>query len=1668
HKFDFTSILVETKKDFINAIHDFKPEIILSDYNLPQFTGFEALEIAKKLVPDIPFIIVTGSLSEEMAADSIKRGAWDYVIKEKLVRLTPAIENALKLKEEKDKNKQAEEDIRKSEEQLRNIFENSTNMYYSHNTDHVLNYVSPQVTEILGYTPEEAMIKWTELASDNPINEIGFENTVKAIETGKRQPTYELELIRKDGRKIIIEVRESPLLKDGKTVSIVGSLTDITERKQAEEALKASNENFQQVVSNITTVVWKADIGKNGTFENTYISPVVDELLELPAGTIKNDWDKYFGYIKPEYLEQVNKVFKEAIISSGKQINCEYEILKDNGKTAWFHSKGRCFEKNGKSHVFGSTTDITEHKQAEEREREATELLQSIMDSATEEIIVATDLEGIILSWNEGARRLLGFESKEVVGKESIRIFQTEEYLKSEKIDVNVKNMIATGKPLVEELTYVAKDGRIFPAYQIVTPRFDKEGKFVGMLGLAKDITERKRAEEEIQKLSKVVETTPEAVVITDMQGKIEYVNKGLLTLGGFEDDNLIIGKSVFIFTNEEGVKQLQEEIIPTILSEGKWRGEAPVKRKDGSVFPTEMICSLILDEEGNPKYLLSQYHDITERKQAEEALKASEEKFKNFVNHSPDIIYKYSNERGGLFWSNNVKDILGFSPDEIINDPFIWANSIHPDDKENVRKAIEENKKGVDYNIEYRIKTKQGKWIWLHDYFINKSQIGDEIIIEGHATDITERKQSEKDLRESEEKFRAISESAIDSIFIKDVNSKYIHVNPAMEKLFGLTASDLIGKTDIELFGKEAGEYLNEKDKKVIEGEIFIDVYDKTIRGELHSFHTIKVPLKNSEGEITGICGIARDITERKQAEEALRESEVRFRKLLENISTVAVQGYNADGTIHYWNKANELIYGYTAEEAIGKNLVDLIIPSEMREDVQKLIKHGAKTGEMPPSAEMTLMRKDGKPVSVFSSHAVVQQLGKELELFCIDVDLTERKQAEEAILKSEEKYRLLADNSMDAVWQMDLKLNFTYISPSIKNMMGFTVEEWVGTRLSQHASTKEFFNMAKKALYAIKHYKKLKFLTFESVMLSKNGKEIPVEITSKLLFNKRGLPSGLQGTTRDITERIRAEQIKKVLYHISNAVASTDNLEKFILLVKEELGTIIDTTNFYVALYDKENDCITLPYFNDEKDNINEFSSGKTLTGLVIKQGQSMLIDDEEAKKLAKEGKIDAVGYDSKIWLGVPLKIKGKVIGAFVVQSYTDSNAYTEKDKEVMEIISHQISVSIEKKLNEERLIEALEKATESDRLKSAFLSTISHELRTPLNAIIGFSEIINEDIPLEDILDFVKLINQGGHNLFDIIEDILDITDIESNKSELSKTEFRVSSIFDEIIIDIELIQEKEDKKHLEIKCEFPADEMNLMIISNESKIKKVLIHLLRNAFKFTENGFIEYGLKPEKDKVIFYVKDTGVGIPENKQDIVFDKFRQVDDSFTRKFGGMGIGLTYVKKIIELLDGKVWFDSIDGKGSTFYFSIPIIVADKEKVVEAKTDIRKIRKDLTGKTILVAEDEESNFMLLRKILELENINIIRAVNGKQAVKKFKEIKEIDLILMDIKMPVMNGYEATVEIRKISDVPIFALSAFTAIIDREEAKNHGCNDFIGKPIRREVLLEKIGDILDA
>jgi len=385
-------------------------------------------------------------------------------------------------------------------------------------------------------------------------------------------------------------------------------------------------------------------------------------------------------------------------------------------------------------------------------------------------------------------------------------------------------------------------------------------------------------------------------------------------------------------------------------------------------------------------------------------------------------------------------------------------------------------------------------------------------------------------------------------------------------------------------------------------------------------------------------------------------------------------------------------------------------------------------------------------------------------------------------------------------------------------------------------------------------------------------------------------------------------------------------------------------------------------------------------------------------------------------------------------------------------------------ERKKHEQKLKIALEKAKESDRLKSVFLTTMSHELRTPLNAIIGFSELIDESLPISVINDFSKTICDSGTHLLNIIEDIFDISTLETGDMKVIKEKFSLNKAIKEISDSIKAELKKEKKENLDTYYYPDKKNQDTIIYTDRHKLKQIMINLLKNAVKFTLEGHIEYGYEIEdEENILFFVKDTGVGIPKDKQEIIFNRFRQADDSHTRKFGGTGLGLAIVKNLVEILGGKIWLNSDTEKGSEFYFTLPCNIAVDSIKKTSETDIDKTGIDLSGKIILVVDDVESVYLYMKAVFRKTNVQLIWAKDGQEAIDICKENKNISLVLMDIQMPVLNGLEATKHIKQFrKDLPIIAQTAYALKGDREMSLNAGCDDYISKPIDTKVLFTTI------
>lgn len=377
-------------------------------------------------------------------------------------------------------------------------------------------------------------------------------------------------------------------------------------------------------------------------------------------------------------------------------------------------------------------------------------------------------------------------------------------------------------------------------------------------------------------------------------------------------------------------------------------------------------------------------------------------------------------------------------------------------------------------------------------------------------------------------------------------------------------------------------------------------------------------------------------------------------------------------------------------------------------------------------------------------------------------------------------------------------------------------------------------------------------------------------------------------------------------------------------------------------------------------------------------------------------------------------------------------------------------------EKKKIELELIKAKERAEESDRFKTAFLQNMSHEIRTPLNGILGFSNLLaEEDISKEEIKEFTHIITQCGKRLLETINNVIDISKIETGQIEVQKTSFQINSLISDLYM---FFVKSTQAKGISLNYRNTLEGSNSIIKTDESKLNQILINLINNAIKFTSSGSIDFGYEINDNNILFFVKDTGIGVPLDKIDKIFERFIQGDISLTRGYEGSGLGLAISKGLVELLGGKIWLESEVNIGSSFYFTIP--VAHTEAIKAEKQTTQNVLKNKIVK-ILIAEDDWTNYQYLNRILSKLNCILFWAATGKAAIDIINSEPDIDLILMDIKMPVMDGFEATKQIKKTRpNLPIIAQTAYAFSEEREKILSAGCDDYLSKPIAKESLLE--------
>ena len=464
-----------------------------------------------------------------------------------------------------------------------------------------------------------------------------------------------------------------------------------------------------------------------------------------------------------------------------------------------------------------------------------------------------------------------------------------------------------------------------------------------------------------------------------------------------------------------------------------------------------------------------------------------------------------------------------------------------------------------------------------------------------------------------------------------------------------------------------------------------------------------------------------------------------------------------------------------------------------------------------------------------------------------------------------------------------------------------------------------------------------------------------------------------------------------------------------------------------------------------------------------MTIENYAKRFVHPEDASMVAEETQkaIETVNPDFSHYIEHRIVYKDGSTGYIGVRFFivNDKSGNTIKTYGIIQDIT-------EKKVAELELIKAKEKAEESDRLKSAFLANMSHEIRTPMNGILGFAGLLKEpNLTGEQQQKYIQIIEKSGARMLNIINDIVSISKIESGILDIHLSETNINNqlqfVYDSLKLDA-------DNKNLNLSFTCALHEKEAIIKTDSAKFYGILSNLIKNAIKYTDKGTIEFGYVNKGKEFEFYVKDTGIGIPKERQDAIFERFIQADivDKMARQ--GAGLGLAISRAYVDMLGGKIWVESEEAKGSTFFFTLPCNLNSKEKIniptaIMDESEAKPIIPLISGLKVLIAEDDETSQMLISIELGKFSKEILKVATGIDAIEICRQHPDIDLVLMDIQMPGMNGYEATRKIREFNkDMIIIAQTAYALTGDKEKAIEAGCNNYISKPIKQTELMELI------
>ncbi len=924
-------------------------------------------------------------------------------------------------------------------------------------------------------------------------------------------------------------------LKDaqGRIYRIVITTFEISDRKQAELALLESEAKFRRLVEGANHLIYA--IAPDGRF--SYLSPQFADMWGYEVADFLGQ--SFTPLVHSDDWPRVEAASQRLFETGERQDNLEFRTQRQDGSWFWITCNNSPI-KDATGQVIGFqgiAQDISDRKQSEQALRDSEARFQTFMDNSPTASWI-TDGDGVMVYMSQTYSRTFQFADPNVLGKSIFELYPTEI---AQQFLQNIQAVAATNQ-FVEAIEQCPRpDGTLgdFLVYKFPIP--SSSGQIL-VAGVAIDITERCRVELELQKLAVIVENSTDLIGLASLTGESLYLNAAGQQLMGVVPGTLT-NQPVTDFLSPAGVLRFEQEALPELMQQGYWRGESLFRHlQTHEDIPVEQTLFLITDPQTNAPLCMATIsrdiraakRDEAVRQQADQALRKSEAMLAEAQEVAKLGSWEYDLSTQEIHWTKALFDIFELDPTQPEPTFEEFGQLYHPEDFAVLQQLMATTiATGNPYQLTLRVPQADGSLRYVEGTGqVEYGSQGQALRLYGTAQDITLRKQVELSLQESEERFRQMAENIGEVFWLTALESRILYVSPAFERIWGRPSEEVFASFDTFLASIHPDDRERSLNDMAHRFETNTDTEYRIMRpdGEIRWIRDRAFPIRNAQGEIYRIAGLAEDITERKRTKQALQESEQRFRSLFEATPN-PIQGYDKNRRVIFWNAASEALYGYSRAEALGQPVEELLIPQAMQAAVLPIVDAWiAGTGDSLPNGELDLLHKDGSCITVYSSHVMFTNAVGEKEMYCIDVDLRDRKRAEMQLLEAQQFAQSIAENTPNIIYIYDLihQCNI-YSNQEIFTLLGYTVEQIqaMGSDFLQSVVYPEDWHILASFQAEIAAATDDRIFELEYRIRHQNGTWS--WISDRITIFKRdrnGRVSQYIGTAQDISDRKRLEQ--------------------------------------------------------------------------------------------------------------------------------------------------------------------------------------------------------------------------------------------------------------------------------------------------------------------------------------------------------------------------------------------------------------------------------------------------------------------------------------------------------------------------------------------------------------